>query len=396
MTSFAQIEPHVSPDRLYPENAAFMARTDLHQTRMLGYQPLNIDAVTTTLLGILGTMPTVRHRSGATDEILTFLRDAGLSVTEDMHVYDSGQQAEAIADDLVQKGKRLIWPYPLREGRFPDAAHLVAPDLWQKLNSKECMADLVPTGALPVRRVLPTTQLSPDLPERPAYLKAAGQAATGWGYAVRYVVSDADVVAARDEFATQDVERVIIEQAVDVTACWCANLSVVDAGTTYLGAAEQVFSAPARQSGSVIDPAVAFPEHGIALALQIAKSAARQGFRGICGIDIGLTRDGQLVAFDPNFRFNSSTAQVLLHPAAAARSSLAVSVSFSGQSTRTISDIIGQVSGPVADGWFIPTRLLDQAYLPAAGGTSLCTGFVLGRTRAEAQENAATLAACLA
>lgn len=396
MTTLSLLEPHVSTGLLYPDNAAFMARTDLQQTRMLGYKPLNLDAVTTTLLGILGAMPTVRHLSGATDEILTFLTDAGLSITEDMHLYESGPQAEAIADDLVRQGKQLVWPYPLRVGRFPDTAHLVAPNLWQRLNSKECMADLVPAGALPVRRILPTTQLSADLPERPAYLKAAGQAATGWGYAVRYVVSDADVVAARDEFAAQDVERVIIEQAVDVIACWCANLSVVDAGTTYLGAAEQVFSAPARQSGSVIDPAVAFPEQGIALALQIAKSAARQGFRGICGIDIGLTRDGQLVAFDPNFRFNSSTAQVLLHPAAAARSGLAVSVSFSGQSMRPMADVIAQVSGPVADGWFVPTRLLDQAYLPAADGTSLCTGFAMGRTRAEAREHVATLAALLA
>lgn len=72
--------PSAKVELLYPADAAFMARSDLHQTRLLGYQPLNVESVTSLLLGILGTLPSVRHRAGATDEILSFLTDAGLPI----------------------------------------------------------------------------------------------------------------------------------------------------------------------------------------------------------------------------------------------------------------------------------------------------------------------------
>jgi hypothetical protein len=396
MTPLPRLEPAVGADQLYPTYAAFMARSDLHQTRLLGYQPLNLDAVTTCLLGLLGTLATVRHRSGATEEILTFLADAGLQIEEEMYLYETAAEAEAIADDLIVRGKRLFWPYPLREGRFTKEAHLVPPVLWALLNSKENLCNLVPAKSLASSRLIPLAELGPDLPERPAYLKAAGHAATGWGYSVRYACNDEELMAARADFTAQGVDRILVEEAVDVTVCWCANLNVLDTAVTYLGAAEQIFSAPAQQSGSVIDPEMELPAAGIALAMEVAEVARREGFRGVCGLDIGQARDGRLIVFDPNFRFNASTAQVLLHPAAVARSGLGVSTSFSGQSTRPMADVIAQIAGPVADGWFVPTRLLDQALLLSAGGTSLCTGFVMGRTRAETQIRATALEALLA
>ncbi len=396
MMSLSRLEPVVGAERLLPPDAAFMARSDLHQTRLLGYRPRNLDAVTTVLLGLLGARPTVRHRSGATDEILTFLAGSGLRIEEEMHLFETADEAEAIADRLIARGKRLFWYYPLREGRFAEDAHVVPPVLWARLNNKEHLGDLVPAGALAKRRVMPLAQLGHDLAERPAYLKAAGQAATAWGFAVRHVCTDDDVTAARADFTEQGVERILVEEAVDVTTCWCANLSVLDTAVTYLGAAEQTFSTPTRQSGSVIDPEVPFPAAGVSLALEVAAAAHREGFRGVCGLDIGQARDGRLIVFDPNFRFNASTAQVLLHPAAVARSGLGVSTSFAAQPALPISEVIARIAGPVADGWFVPTRLIDQTLLPAAEGTGSCTGFVMGRTRAEANDNAATLSALIA
>lgn len=368
-----------------------MARSDLYQTRLLGFAPLNIDAVTTLMLGLLDKHSTVRHISCATDEILSCLDDAGLQLDEDMHRYETGEEAEAFADDLIAKGKRLFWPYPLREGRFGDDAHLVSPALYAELNSKENLPALAPGDALAARHILSVAALDDSLAQRPAYLKAAGLAATGWGYAVRYVDSDADIAAARADFEAQGVNRVLVEEAVDVVTCWCASLGVVDSGATYLGAAEQTFSAPAKQSGSVIDPGRGLPDEGIALAATIAEAARRKGFRGICGFDIGLSRDGGLYVFDPNFRFNSSTPQAMLHAAAAQRSGLGVSFSFSERSTNPMTETIARLKGPISDGWFVPTRLLDHALLPAAEGASLITGFVLGQTQDAATRRAAEL-----
>lgn len=392
MTPLPRLRPMVSADLLYLKDAAYMARSDLHQTRLLGFQPLNIDAVTSLMLGALNNLSTVRHFSCASDEILSCLDDAGLQINEDMHCYQTGTEAEAMADSLIEQGKRLFWPYPLREGRFADSAHVVSPALWARLNSKEQLIKLVPADALPRRRVLTCAQLGMDLPELPAYLKAAGVDATGWGYAVRHVQTDDDIVAARSDFEKLGIDRILFEEAVDVAVCWCANLGVVDSGVTYLGAAEQTFAAPGKQSGSIIDPAVPFTAGGITLAIQVAEAAFCQGFRGICGLDIGLLRDGRFVVFDPNFRINSSTPQVLLYDSAVARCGMEVSASFAVQSVRPMTEVTSIIAGPIADGWFVPTRLIDQALLPAAKGANLLNGFVLAETRQVALSRVTKLA----
>lgn len=379
---------------LCPAHAAYMARTDLEQTRMLGYTPVNLDAVTTLLLGLLGTRATVRHISGTTDEILDCLTEAGLSITEEMHRYETGAEAEAHAERLVAEGRALFWPYPLRAGRFADTAHLVPPALWARLNSKTALPDLVPPEALASRQTYPTAALPGDI-ALPVYLKAGGEEATGWGYAVHPCDTAGQLAEARATFLAQGIETVIVEDAMTVRHCWCVNLAVTPETVQLLGAAEQTFSAPARQLGSVIDPDTPYPEAGHALALSVADAARRQGFLGVCGLDIGQTDDGRLIVFDPNFRFNSSTPQILLHRAAAMRSGLPVSLSFSGTTRRAMPDLITRIRGPIADGWFVPTRLLDGTLLPAADGVSLCTGFVLAETRAAAEGRSRTLQALI-
>ena len=102
-----------------------------------------------------------------------------------------------------------------------------------------------------------------------------------------------------------------------------------------------------------------------------------------------------MIVFAPTFRFPSSTAQVMLHDSAVTRTGLGVSVSFNEQSALSMAEMLARITGPVADGWFVPTRLLDQAYLSAAEGKNLCTGFVMGRTRAQAQDRVATLLALI-
>ncbi|NRA98720.1 MAG: hypothetical protein HRU32_02700, partial [Rhodobacteraceae bacterium] len=373
-----------------------MARSDLHQTRRLGYTVMNLDAVTTQLLGVINARDTVRHIAATTDEILTFLDEAGLHVDERMHRYSAEDEALAIADRLVADGKRLFWPYPLSAGRFEDTAHLVPPDLWLALNSKENLGAIAPQGAMPGRRVLDLEACKWPAGAGSVFLKSADGMATGWGYAVRHVSSANEMEAAKSDFRAMEITRVVAENAIEVTACWCANLGVVDAGVTFLGAAEQVFSAPGKQAASRIDPARPLPSAGVSLAIALAEAGRARGFRGICGFDIGVTRDGSVYVFDPNFRINSSTPQVMFHDSAAARSGFPVSLSFMGQSPHTMSQTIARLSSPVADGWFFPFRLLDHAWLESLEGASMITGFVLGETEATVQARSDDLAALLA
>lgn len=390
-----QLVPAVAPDVFLPPDAVWMARTDLHQTRMLGFTPFNLDAVTTVLLGVLGQRPAVRHVSGATDDILSFLEDAGLVLQEDIRRYETGVEAETIADQLVADGWRLFWPYPLRAGRFDETAHVVAPDLWERLNDKVLLPEIVPEHALAPRQVVDVADLG-GCAQPPLYVKSGGGAATGWGYAVHHCPDAEAVQAARASFIAKGVGTVVVEAALDVTTCWCVNLTLSANGVTYIGAAEQLFEAPARQVGSIIDPLNALPQAGVDLAHIVGEAARVLGFRGPCGLDIGKLSDGRLIVFDPNFRFTASTVQCMLHDTASERSGLPVSVSFAGKSTLSVKEMLKRARRAVEDGWFVPNRVIDAMLLAAADSANYMSGFVLAENREQAAAKSAKLAAMIA
>jgi hypothetical protein len=157
-----------------------------------------------------------------------------------------------------------------------------------------------------------------------------------------------------------------------------------------------VFSAPARQSGSVIDPGQPFPDAARLLAVRVGETARKMGFQGIAGLDIGWAEDGRLLVLDPNFRVCASTSQLLLHGAAARRSGLPVSLWFQAHPGGRFRDLARRLHAPIGDGWFVPTRLFNAAQHPAADGRHTITGFVLGRDRAAAELAAERLQGMLA
>jgi hypothetical protein len=70
------------------------------------------------------------------------------------------------------------------------------------------------------------------------------------------------------------------------------------------------------------------PDGVKALSLQIGNKAMASGFRGIAGFDIGECKDGSLLAFDLNFRPNSSTGLLLANEAVRQRTGLPLMYSF--------------------------------------------------------------------
>jgi hypothetical protein len=332
----------------------------------------------------------VRHRSGVTDEILAFLQEAGLMIAEDIRVYDKAEEAEAIADSLVAEGRPLFWPYPLRRGRFHENAHLVRTDLWGRLNDKAGLAGIAPAGGLAPRQVVPTATLGARL-DHPVVVKAVGEEATGWGGTVRFCDTLERLLEVKAEFLSREIPTCVVEQELPVERCWCANLAVSDSGVVYLGAAEQMFSAPGCQSGSIVDPDNPLPPEGVDLAVKIAEAARAMGFIGVVGLDIGRISDGRLIVFDPSFRFNACTQQILLHKAATDRAGHTVSRSVVANVPLSVRDLIKRVQGAVEDGWLVPTRIVDRLILANEKGHSILNGFVLGRDRLEAEANARLL-----
>ncbi len=175
-----------------------------------------------------------------------------------------------------------------------------------------------------------------------------------------------------------------MEESVELVNCWCAGLAAGEASTVCFGGAEQLFHSPANQSGSIIDPAAAFPDAARILAVRVGEAARKLGFKGIAGLDIGLAVDGRLVVFDPNFRFNASTSQLLFHESAVARSGLPVSRSVQLTPAAPFQDLSARLEAPIDEGWFVPTRIFNGEKHPLSEGKHIVTGFVLGQDRADA------------
>jgi hypothetical protein len=379
------LTPSISAERLYPSDIALMARTDLSQTRLLGFEAWNLDSITNIFLGLLNGRASVRHVSGANDEILALFERAGVPITESLHLYESGEEAEQLADALIEAGKRLVFLYPLREGRFADAAYLVAPQLWRRLNSKSHLARLVPSANLAPRALLTRQEAELQNFERPVFVKDASNEASGAGWAVRACFNEEDWRRSLGELGAMGVTELVVEDALDVERCWCAALAVEEEEATFIGAAEQVFGTPGKHSGNVIDPEWPLPAEGAELARLVGERARQEGFRGVAGLDIGRTTDGRLIVFDPNFRINSSSAQVLFHDAACRRAGLTVSLAVHVSSALPFKEAARRLVGPIDDGWFVPTRILDAGRLGGAPAQSSYRGFVLAGDRAGAR-----------
>jgi len=388
-----QLVPKLSSDQLFPPEAAYMARTDLFETRMLGYVPAQLDTVTGLLQGFLNGRCAIRHEAGVGPEVQAIFRRAGLVVEEETLVYRTLAEAESLAEDLVARGKRLFWPYPLPKGRYPETAHLVPTDLYRSLNAKRTLGDLVPLEHLARRCVLSHESLAAFEPSSPVFLKSAGDAATGWGHAVRYCPDRATFAEAREWMAAhlESVPSVIVEEAMDLACCWCAGLAVLESGATCFGGAEQLFSAPGQQLGSILDPEKPFPGEALDLAVRVGEAARSRGFRGLAGLDIGLTLEGRLIVFDPNFRFNSSSSQLLLHDSAASRAGLGASRSFQACPGGSFQGVAEALMAPIDEGWFVPTRCFNGEKHPLVEGRHTITGLVLGRDRAGAEAAVARL-----
>lgn len=381
------LKTSLAPRSLYPAGAAFMARASASELKMLGLPASVVDTITTSLMGALNGLPTIRHRAGVTPLILDILARSGIEVDEEMRLYVEPDEAERHAHELVGEGYKLFWPYPPEARRFSDEAHLVSPALWKHLNAKRNLHELAPKENLASRRMEPPEVVAELTLETPVFLKAAGEDATGNGYAVRHCATKADLEAALEHFKSLGpTEELIVEEAVDVIGTWCVSLAIDEEGVRFVGAAEQIFDAPGHQIGNVIDPDRPFAEAGIGLALKVGEAARVKGFRGAAGMDIGVTPEGRAVVFDPNFRSQASTLLSLFHGAAAARSGLAAGRSFNCRSKLGIDEVERILRDPIDKGWFVANRLIDGALMPSLGVPALVTGFVLAGSREAAEQ----------
>lgn len=390
MTSPGCLQPSRTFDQLLPPGVAYAPRTTLNHVGWVLSDAYRLDTLTALTLLVTGTVPVACHQNTVTPEIVDFFEKCGAVLSPHRVPYSTAEQAFEQARLWVEQGCRLVSPYPLPASLCEPQSLLVPDALYNWLNDKSNLGELVDADLLP-----PAVMLKPDAaPDllnafagQPVYVKACVAGASGAGIDVRYAHDSEARHQALSWLSghAQSISGVRVEFALDIPICWCLNLSILGDRIEYLGAAIQQFSSPGQQSGSLIDPRRDPPATAVEEVLRIARKAQRLGYRGLAGFDLGLTPDARPYVFDLNFRLVSSTVQLLLHQSAVERIGARLTESWHQLITGPLAPALAAIEAFGQSGRFVPCRLWEAS--AESRGHSMITGFLV----AESAESLAQL-----
>ena len=379
-------EAPLTLDVISPERTLIAPLTTMDAVHRIFEGEFRLDTVTGNFLAIAGKMPLICSRNVATPEILDFFRLSGLEPAGNLYTYKDQEEAIEYAKQFIAKGWKVIYSYPPPPALGSGHGLVVPLPLYLYLNDKASIDDLADEEDLPPHVFVGADDLETVegiFREKAVYIKACSNEATGAGADVLYCPD----VEARTCFAewlsarSNGLSGVRVELAMDIDTSWCINVAIREKKSIYLGAAIQLFDKPAQQKGSRIDPDKAPSEETVKIALGIAERGRSLGFRGIAGFDIGEDISGKPFVFDLNFRFVSSTGQVLLHEWAVGRVKARVSESWSHFVVCLLSPALDRIREFAEKGLFVPSRLYEGT--PLSGGRSLITGFIVADSARE-------------
>lgn len=393
------LKPGATFDQLFPADTVFAPRSSGEQMRwVFDDAESRVDVATGYTVAVMGCMPLICHESVATPTAIDFFRRVGIALPGELLSYRGRDEFVELARQSIGRGQRLAYVYPPLPELGETAGLLNPVALYNWLNDKKNLDALVPAEFLAERAILSPGELecvAGVFPGQPVFIKACHPGASGAGTDVRYCVDP----ASRDDavrWLASNAPRlsgVRIEREVRPEHAWCLNLSILDEGVRYLGAAIQLFSSPGKQSGSLVDSAAPPPPAAVEVARRVAAGAASRGYRGIVGFDVGVTKEGRVVVFDLNFRIAASTPLVLFHDAACRRVGATLSQSWHGQAAMPLAAALSRVA-PFADaGSFVPFRLTEAT--PPAGECSI-TGMIVGKSRLEIEALTTAMRSALA
>ncbi len=309
--------------------------------------------------------------------------------------YKDGNDCLDIAERLSDGGATIMTQFSLHAADWGRAVWLSPPELQARLNNKADLGDWVPEGAQPRRRIIAAKELGSARRNvaAPVVLKAGTDLGSGGGMAVRICRTQSDVEAALPFFLEHrdSLTHLIIEDLETFEATWCANVGVFDSGCVFWGAARQICDAAGVYQGNHVGAGAAAPADAGAIALAVGEKARCAGYRGVAGMDMGLTADGRLVVFDLNFRFNACTLQLLYHDAVCERTGAKVTRVGRLVSERTLNEAIKEIGPLIDQGRLIAFSSFDgRLHADGESGSSITVLF-LGQTVEEVDELAAQL-----
>lgn len=313
--------PAATLDELWPDDAVAAFRPADDAVRWLSPKRSWRERSSMSAFEYTGSVPSIVHEAGMTSEGLDLLRACGLRPPDELLGYRTAEEMQSLVDAKVRDGLRIGIGYTGRRRLAPSDAYVTPPDVIAELNDKANLAEFLPAEAVPNREVVATDELRRrpgQLRSRaPLVLKASTRLGHGGGVDVAVCRSADDLESAIEDLS--DAERIVVEDYHDFHVTWCMSFGASDDGVTYFGSAQQVCDASGSYYGNWCLP-VGPPERAIEFGLHAARAGRARGYRGVLGIDVGVTSRGRRpFVFDLNFRPNGSTSLVLFHESIRAR-----------------------------------------------------------------------------
>lgn len=338
--------PAATLDGLWPDDAVAAFRPGDDAVRWLSPKRTWRERASMSAFEYAGSIPSIVHEAGVTPAGLELLRACGIQPPDELLPYRTTEEMRSLVEEQVRDGHRIGIGYTGRRSLAPSDAYVTPPDVIAELNDKAHLAEFLPAEAVPDRDVMEIEELrkrSGQLRSRvPLVLKASTRLGHGGGVDVRVCRSADDLEPAIDYLS--DAERIVVEDYHDFHVTWCMSFGASDDGVTYFGAAQQVCDAAGRYYGNWCLPGGP-GERAIEFARHAARAGQARGYRGVLGIDVGLTTDGgRPFVFDLNFRTNGSTSLVLFHESIRARWEVAYTrvcagLAFRGTFDRMLSEL---------------------------------------------------------
>jgi hypothetical protein len=368
-------------------DAIFCSRGSPTLSRWLSADPLTLNARTGNVLTMVGAMPVVCSRGGATPGGLRLLRDAGFEPPPTIHTFGTEAEYFDLIRALVTTGRPIVQLHVHAPDEIPDASSWVPRDLLTWLNNKAHLGELIEPSFTPKRRTLDVSGFAREVGrmELPVVVKAATSESTGGGGDVRICRKREDLEASLTVFAA--AEAVVLEELIEMTRSMCLNYAILcDSSIEYLGSAEQICDETGLYHGNWIDDASAAPVDAVDLGFRVGERALEKGYRGVYGVDVAELPDGSIKAFDLNFRANGSTGSLLYRSAIARRSGNAVMRLCGWKGRGSFEDLLRAAYTALRAGYFLPYAAYDPSADGFSHGEPRLGGVLLGASRDEIVE----------
>ncbi len=376
-----------------PENAVFMGKVLPPWRRWQAIAPLRLNEMASNSRFSSPCGRVIIHRAAVNAEMGMLFDWAGLTDRTTPLIYETDEECLAIARRESAAGASILANHLSPAGNIDGVNWLNAAALIARFNNKARLDDWAPAAHIPPRTIAPPREAFKAIltQQKPFVLKAATGMTNGGGSAVRICASAEEGEAALASFleTDSDLAEVVIEERQLFKATWCANLAIVETAVHYLGGAMQAMTETFQHTGNFYGAGCAPPQALEDLALEIGEKARAAGYRGIAGMDAGLTEDGRVLVYDLNFRTNACTQQLLLHDSASARIGAATSRGLRAEFSIPLGEVVSKIEDLVKSGRFLPLSAFDYGLY---GGEKTQGGALYGVAFGNSMEDCQSLA----